>query len=575
MLADPGSPPPLAADAARLRGRVAGATGAVALRAAAAVAVVVVAYHTSLWSLVRGITVDTPLAYLGLVPVIALGLVIALARPGADEPDIHDRQLDVIVGVPLLAAALCALVLLPARLSTMYWLWRIDLLTMPLFVAGVIALCFGVRMLWRTKAGVLFLFLAWPIPFRAAVTFMLEPLGDLTASAVRGFVGVVPLARAVAGDGISFRIPHGPDSFSVQIASACSGANGLVGFLLVASALALVLAGGRLRKWAWVAAGCALVWTLNVVRILLILGVGRFAGRTASIEVLHPLVGLITFNLGVLLMVVLAPRFRLALPAKLDRARVVAVLRAVPDARRALILLALVAVVAGVFDHGLTAYDPISSSVGTPRLGTFSRVSTQPKGFYAEPVATLDNGKRFFGEDSSWVRYSYSGGRPGLRSDVPVLADVINTGNLQSFSDFGLEACYRFHGYDMSDARRVDLGHGVVGTVLSWQDSDTGLRWTSLYWIWAVRQGSDVRYERVVLLLNDDRRARVVAPRVTASDASAFAIHSDELVHAKESGVTGTRELELRSFLVTFGRSVIGSSADRSARLPRPAEGGQ
>ncbi len=548
-------------------------TRRVALRTVGGLAVVLACYHTSLWSLIRGVTVDTPLAYLGLVPVIAAGLGYALARPPAGEPEIHDRHIDRIVGVPLVVAALVALILLPARMSTMYWLWRIDLLTMPLFVAGVVALLFGIRVLWRTKAAVLLLLLAWPIPFRFLVTVLLEHLADLTAMAVRGVVGVVPLAEAVAGDGISFRIPHGADGFQVQIASACSGANGLVGFLLVASAVAIAMTGSRWRKVAWVAVGSGLVLALNVARILLILGVGRFAGQSASIDVLHPTVGLVTFNAGVLVMVLNARRFGLELPGRSGPSRTRTILAAVPVASTAMAALAVTALVGGFFNHGLSAYDPIASSVGAPRIASFSKVATQPEGFFAEPVASIETGKRFFGEDSSWIRYSYAGfGLPGLRSDVPVLADVITTSNLQSFSDFGLEACYRFHGYSMTGADQVDLGNGVRGTVLSWQDPNTELKWTSLYWIWAVRQGSEVRYERVVLLLNDADGARVEAPPAGDDAASRFAIDADQMVRGGAGTGLSERQADLHNFLVVFGRNVIASAADRSAQLPRRPE---
>jgi exosortase len=551
------------------------ATRTVALRTAGALGLVVLCYHTSLWSLLRGVTVDTPLAYLGLVPVIAAGLGYVLARPQLGEPEIHDRHIDRIVGIPLVVCALVALVLLPARMSTMYWLWRIDLLTMPMFVAGVIALLFGIRMLWRTKAAVALLLLAWPIPFRMLVTVLLEHLADLTASAVRLAIGVVPLAQSVAGDGISFRVPHGSGGFDVQIASACSGANGLVGFLLVSSAVALALTGSKARKLAWIATGCVLVLALNVLRILLILGVGRFLGQTASVEVLHPVVGLLTFNAGVLVMVLNAHRFGLQLPVRTGPSRTRTVLRAVPTAMAAMATLTVVALVGAYFNHGLTAYDPIASSVGSPRIAAFSRVATRPPGFYAEPVSSIDAGKRFFGEDSSWVRYSYVGvGVPGLRSEVPVLADVITTSNLQSFSDFGLEACYRFHGYAMSGVKRVDLGNGVVGTVLSWQDPNTNLKWTSLYWIWAVKVNREVRYERVVLLLNDSHGARVEAPAVTTKSASNLAIDADELVRGRSSGGMSSRGRELQSFVVTFGRSVVDSASKLSAKLPQRTEGG-
>ncbi len=551
-------------------------TRKVAGRTAIALFAVLLCYHTSLWTLMRGLTVDTPLAYLGLVPIIAAVLGYALARPSINEPNIHDRHIDRIVGVPLVIAAFASLVLLPARLSTMYWLYRIDLLTMPLFVAGVVALAFGVRMLWRTKAAVLFLFLAWPIPIRGLVTLGLEPLTGLTAGAVRMVVGVIPVATVMAGDGITFQVAHGgaQGTFLVQVASACSGANGLLGFLLVASAFTLVARGTKSAKFSWLAAGTALVWVFNVIRIVAILAVGKFFGETASIDILHPVAGLFTFNIAVLIMVLQAHRFGLSLPVFSGPSRTRAVLAAVPTAGRAMLGIVVIALFGSVFNHNLTAYDPISSSVGNPRVGKFSQVSLRPTGFRGERVGTFENGKRFFGEDSSWVRYQYAAlGTSQLGSEVPVLADVINTGKLQAFSDFGIEACYRFHGYSTEGVKRVDLGNGVVGTVLNWADPD-GLAWTTVYWLWAVREGSSLRYERVVLLLNDSNAARVASPPLEDSIARQVGIRADEAVRGAESGDVTARQDELRTFLVQFARTVIQSSADRSAQMPEPVEFG-
>ena len=47
----------------------------------------------------------------------------------------------------------------------MFWVWRIDLLTLPFFVVGAVAVIFGVRVLWRQKVAVGFLLLAWPYPY--------------------------------------------------------------------------------------------------------------------------------------------------------------------------------------------------------------------------------------------------------------------------------------------------------------------------------------------------------------------------------------------------------------------------
>ena len=125
---------------------------------------VVVAYHYSLRTLTHTITLNTPLAYLGLVPIMAAGLAWA-RRHGPTGPDIHDRQIDLIVGLTLVGSALMALLVLPGRLGSLYWVWRLDLLTLPVFVAGVVCLLFGTRAVWHQKAPILFLLLAWPQPY--------------------------------------------------------------------------------------------------------------------------------------------------------------------------------------------------------------------------------------------------------------------------------------------------------------------------------------------------------------------------------------------------------------------------
>ncbi|MFM7068369.1 MAG: archaeosortase/exosortase family protein, partial [Actinomycetes bacterium] len=389
-------------------------------RVVLALAAVLVAFHSSLWTLLRGVTVDTPLAYLGLVPIVAAALGYALSAPRAGEPDIHDRMVDRIVAIPLFVATLVTMALLPARMSTLFWMWRVDLLVLPLFVAAVVTTLFGVRMLWRTKVAVAWLFLAWPVPCRWAVSTLLDPLSRLTASTVGVVVRFVPVAQPIGGDGISFMVTHPSEPFRVQIATACSGANSMVGFLLVAGAVAMVLRGTRWAKVRWLLVGSFLVWVLNVVRIFSILAVGQFVGRTASIDVLHPVVGIFTFGAGVLVMVILSDRFGLRLPPRPASTRSAAIVRAVPDARRAAAVVLAAAALTGMLDRSLAAYDPIASASGTARLGRFSQVATRPDGFRARPSASIDAGRRFFGEDSTWVRWTYVGdGQPGLRSDVP------------------------------------------------------------------------------------------------------------------------------------------------------------
>ncbi len=58
----------------------------------------------------------------------------------------------------------------PMSLSAMFWVWRIDLLTLPVFVAGAVAIIFGVRVLWRQKLAVCYLSSVGHIPYSVSAS---------------------------------------------------------------------------------------------------------------------------------------------------------------------------------------------------------------------------------------------------------------------------------------------------------------------------------------------------------------------------------------------------------------------
>lgn len=101
---------------------------------------VLIAYSYSLRTLLETADQQTPLAYVSLVPAIALALAAVRARPLKPEPPIYDRHVDYTIGIPLIVAAVAMNELLPAQMSAMFWVYRIDLLTFPIFVAGAVAM---------------------------------------------------------------------------------------------------------------------------------------------------------------------------------------------------------------------------------------------------------------------------------------------------------------------------------------------------------------------------------------------------------------------------------------------------
>jgi hypothetical protein len=76
---------------------------------------------------------------------------------------------------------------------------------------------------------------------------------------------------------------------------------------------------------------------------------------------------------------------------------------------------------------------------------------------------------------------------------------VVASDDLESFATFGLEACYRFHGFGVAGGSSLDLGAPASGRTVTFHNRETGSWWAVGSWVWPVR-GGDARYERVSLL---------------------------------------------------------------------------
>lgn len=531
------------------------------VRPAVAVMLIVVAYRTSLTTLFESMRLDTPLAHLALVPLIALALA-GVYRRADTGPAIHDRQLDWIVGLSLAGTAALANVVLPARLSTKFWEYRIDLLTLPFFTAGVVTLLFGIRTLWRNRLAVSFLFLAWPYPFARLLDRWLGDFTQGTVWALDQTLRHLPLASKVAESTSVFQV-IGPDQAPIQmsVASACSGANGLVGFLLVAGACALVVDGSRWRKASWLICGSILVWMLNVVRILVIFGAARRYGETVAIDGFHPYMGLVVFNIGVLIMVILMKPFglRFRLPkATIDRADRGSV--RLPSAWCALACVVVLALGVSVYNGDLRAYDRVANSFGEPRLTSFAQSRETPTDWNLSDAATYEWAKRFFGQSSTWHRYNYIASETPnaeFSANVPITVDVIETSDRAALEAYGIEECYKFHGYSIFGRQSVDLGSGVTGGMLTWTSEKTNLTWTTLFWHWPIKTDKGTRYERVTLVMNDRTANKFTSPAISTDASRQLQLDINDVLRGTGSPEDRSRLLQTRQFMVGFARELI------------------
>ena len=543
---------------------------------------VLVAYNYSLSTLLATANQQTPLAYISLVPAIALALAAIRARPLKVEPPIYDRHVDYTIGLPLILAAVAMNELLPARMSTMFWFYRIDLLTLPLFVAGAVAIIFGSRVLWRQRLAVLFLFLAWPYPYQKILLGVLNAFTNLTLMAMQKIAVVTHLAKPAGSlDNTLFVITHHGSTFALSVVSACSGVNGVVGFLLVGSAFAAIVRGPIVRKVLWLAGGMALLWAINLGRITFIFFAGKEWGESVAINVFHPFIGLVTFSIGVLVMILLikplgmyidigeshraapaGPTGPVPVPSLFEKEEAPRskVALAVPKIYLALVVAIVAGLIIGVSNVGLRTYNLVADVGGQAKLLAFVRAPMAPQGWHVQYDTTYGWAKPLFGDTSIWNRYYLRSAGPGsLQTSVPVVADVINTPDLSSFSAYGVENCYAFHGYALADVAQVSLVGGITGQAMSYTSQQYG-SWSIVYWILPVKMGTSTSYERVVLYVQNSGQGAVVKGLTSGKSVHNLAGSLNPADRANRA------LLNNRTFLVAFAKQLIDKQSIRSAQ---------
>ena len=536
----------------------------VAIQLTVLLGAVVAAYSYSLKTLLQTAGMETPLAYTSLVPVIALVLAAVRSRPMKAEPAIYDRQVDYIVGIPLIVAAMAIAMFLPAKLSAMYWVWRIDLLSLPVFVAGVTAVVFGVRVLWRQKLAVGYLILAWPWPYSSVLLRVLNASTNATLKGLHVLLHLTSVAKPVQSlDGSLFVVVHNGKSFPLSIVSACSGINGIVGFLLVGVAFAAVVQGPIVRKGLWLVGGMLLLWVINLGRLLFIFWAGQQWGEHVAINILHPFVGLITFAVGVVIMVLAIGPLGMTIGQRTPGAQVGSRHShrrqpiAVPKVFAAIAVVLAAAIVLGVSNIGLRSYDLVANAAGEPKLVSFHAIPVSPAGWKSRFYTRYDWAKPLFGGDSTWFRYSFvpSGQGGDLEAPFGVTADVIDTSNLQAFSAYGVEACYQFHGLSLRDVAQVNVGGGITGQAMSFSGIGTQ-SWSVVYWIVPVKEAHSTSYERFVLyLLNARGDSPVQVPR---------GVKITNVAGSLGSNASDAQLVVNRTFLVAFAHELIVHQAQAS-----------
>lgn len=178
---------PVAADAGPVA-RPTGPVTRVALRLTTAVAAAMVAFPAvavHVWHLL-----ERPLTAVAVaVVVIAAGLMVAVrAVPAPGDPDVHDRQLDFILALPALAAALFLSFAWPDRFTAAGAPSSRQLLAFVIFLTGATLLVLGTRCTARLRLLLLAPLLMLPVLHSAPVLVLVVLFALVVGKAVRDAV---------------------------------------------------------------------------------------------------------------------------------------------------------------------------------------------------------------------------------------------------------------------------------------------------------------------------------------------------------------------------------------------------
>ena len=481
------------------------------LRAILVIVLVAGAYHYSFATLGRSLLLQTPLSFLALVPLIAIGLAWATARRSGPVASINDRQVDYIIGIGLAGAAGVVALLSPMSLGASFWTYRVDLLSIPLFVAAMVAIFYGVRHVWLLRWPIAFLVLAWPVPYLPFLGDLMRSTVELTVSVLAALGAILPWAHPLTSVSAgAFAIDHAGGSFVVSVTAACSGINSLVGFGLIGVAIASVLQGSLLRRVGWLIAGMALVLLVNVVRIEAIFATGALFGPDAALQVIHPIAGLVTFNVALVAMLLVIPTFGL----ELRRPWVAAVAPSAPARThvrriRGAVLFGLAlgvgfAAINAMYDRFDGRDDSlIVAHVAPAEIPTVF-------GWQVAEVGEFDSAD-MFGSGSTWNRVRYTSTPVArLRSSLPLYVDSITTADASVLAAYGVQAIYPVPGYDLLGASTVELSDSVVGELMTYVQPQTGRTWSLVSWTAPTGSGTETAsVERLTILFPNARAAEI------------------------------------------------------------------
>jgi len=246
-----------------------------------------------------------PSSYI-IVPLLMLPIFSFLMIKSAPKPTIDMKSIG-IAGI-LFAVFFVLVLFLRFLLSFMFFSFAVYLLLLPLAIMTFASALFGYKNISKFKSIALYSVFASP----AVMVYLLK--FDSLFAQINSVIVYVLAKPFVKGLRYIYPITISTATSSIGIGQACVSLGIFLSALFFLIPIAYFYAGKLRHKVAWLASSIALLFILNIVRMAGIASYWLLYGPSQALLLIHEFIGSILFYIVLIVMLLLAGKFRLLLP---------------------------------------------------------------------------------------------------------------------------------------------------------------------------------------------------------------------------------------------------------------------
>lgn len=245
-------------------------------------------------------------SYILFVPFALVYLVYRkrkMLRASISETQIQPdkKSLGALSGLLLCATA----VLLYWHGSSTFSVHEYHMFTLPLFVSGLILIFFNPQTLRQATFPIIFLFFLVP-PSSEFLNTLGSTLSVVSSQASNALVNLLGVPTTLSTDMGTPTITASNMTFTVDVAY--SGIYSIIGFLVFAALIAFIVRDKTWKKATAFLIGLPLVFTLNIIRITILILIGNQWGDQTILDSFHLLGGWILIFLDTLILLLISEK---------------------------------------------------------------------------------------------------------------------------------------------------------------------------------------------------------------------------------------------------------------------------